>query len=103
MRYVERNALTAALVERAEQWHWGSLRWRMTGNTEVELADAPVKLSDRWIEYVNQPLTHHEHERFKQCIHRQQPFGEQSWVATTAELLGLNSSLNSIGRPRKNK
>ena len=28
MRYVERNALRAKLVERAEDWEWGSLNWR---------------------------------------------------------------------------
>jgi len=29
MRYVERNALRANLVERAEDWRWGSLAWRV--------------------------------------------------------------------------
>lgn len=28
MRYAERNALRANLVERAEDWRWGSLNWR---------------------------------------------------------------------------
>ena len=28
LRYVERNAKRASLVERAEDWSWGSLRWR---------------------------------------------------------------------------
>src|SRR6516164_1165917 len=30
-RYVERNALRAGLVERAEAWHWGSLGRRLAG------------------------------------------------------------------------
>ena len=30
-RYVERNALTAGLVKRAENWRWSSLRVRMQG------------------------------------------------------------------------
>jgi putative transposase len=28
LRYVERNALAGKLVGRAEEWRWGSLRWR---------------------------------------------------------------------------
>jgi len=101
MRYVERNALTAALVERAEHWHWGSLQWRMSEKTQIELTPPPIRMPEHWAEYVNQPLTAHEHERFKQCIHRQQPFGEQQWVKRTAQQLGLDSSLNPVGRPRR--
>ena len=29
LRYVERNALRAKLVSRAEEWRWGSLNWRV--------------------------------------------------------------------------
>ena len=100
MRYVERNALTANLVERAEAWPWGSLHWRVNGNTKIDLVAPPIKIPEHWVAYVNQPITAHEHERFKTCIHRQQPFGEQGWVKRTAQLLGLESSLNAIGRPR---
>jgi len=45
-RYVERNALRAGLVERAEQWRWGSL-WRWVRRPEpqppllIPVADAP--------------------------------------------------------------
>ena len=34
-RYVERNALRAGLVERAEQWRWGSLRPRSRAEKDV--------------------------------------------------------------------
>ena len=37
LRYVERNALTAGLVERAEQWRWGSLWAR--GNQEAAVGE----------------------------------------------------------------
>jgi len=43
-RYVERNALRAGLVERAEDWQWGSLWRRMSGKKEYQelLTDWPV-------------------------------------------------------------
>jgi putative transposase len=34
-RYVERNALQADLVERAEDWRWSSLWWRHCGVPEA--------------------------------------------------------------------
>ena len=37
MRYVERNALRARLVERAEDWEWGSLAWRRPSYHPVAL------------------------------------------------------------------
>jgi putative transposase len=35
LRYVERNALRANLVSRAEEWRWGSLWRRQHGDTEA--------------------------------------------------------------------
>ena len=32
LRYVEQNALRARLVNRAEDWEWGSLRWRSSAS-----------------------------------------------------------------------
>jgi putative transposase len=44
MRYVERNALRARLVESAEDWEWGSLAWRRARHGRVRLAESPVPL-----------------------------------------------------------
>ena len=33
--YVELNAVRAGMVQRPEQWKWGSARWRLTGNDQV--------------------------------------------------------------------
>lgn len=38
LRYIERNALRAGLVSRAEDWPWGSLGWR-------DVESPPVRLS----------------------------------------------------------
>lgn len=45
--YVERNALRAHLVDRAEQWHWGSLyRWHCGSSEEQRiLSPWPVRRS----------------------------------------------------------
>ena len=61
-RYVERNALRANLVRRAEDWRWGSLhRWER-GNTKEKslLAAWPVRRVPNWVEDVNTPQTEAE-------------------------------------------
>ena len=61
-RYVERNALRAGLVGRADQWRWGSL-WRWLQHPEPKpklLAPWPIPRSPKWVQRVNQPLTDRE-------------------------------------------
>ena len=42
MRYVERNALRANLVERAQDWRWCSLWRRLNGDRESLLSSWPL-------------------------------------------------------------
>jgi putative transposase len=53
IRYVERNALAASLVTRAEDWPWGSLADRQRSTPAVQLAGAAFLSSRAWIEQVN--------------------------------------------------
>ena len=57
-RYVERNALTANLVQRAEDWRWGSLYHWKQRSTEPQplLSPWPQKRKPGWAAHVNQPL-----------------------------------------------
>ena len=58
-RYVERNALRAGLVSRAEDWRWGSL-WSWLQSPEPEpklLAPWPIPRLPNWVDRVNAPLT----------------------------------------------
>jgi putative transposase len=103
MRYVERNALRAKLVERAEDWAWGSLAWRRARHAPVELAESPVPLPPYWRHLVNEPHTSAEISEIRTCANRQRPFGEQTWIADRAEELGVTQSLMPIGRPRKSR
>jgi len=102
-RYVERNALRANLVRRAEEWRWCSL-WRMHRGTTHEpprLEPWPVPRPRDWIGYVNRPQTAAEIEAVRRCVQRSAPYGEARWVRRTADLLGLECALRPRGRPRK--
>ncbi len=102
-RYVERNALRAGLVGRAEEWCWGSLWQRLHGAEEGRpaLAAGPVALGPRWVEGVNAALTRAEEEALRRCTRRGQPYGSAAWVQRVVEAHGLHSTQRRPGRPRK--
>lgn len=54
-RYVERNALQAGLVERAQDWPWCSLAARLLRPGPLPIVDTPFLVSDGWLDYVNAP------------------------------------------------
>jgi len=55
LRYVEANARRASLVERAEDWEWGSL-WERLHSSRRLVSTALVSLPPDWCELVNIPL-----------------------------------------------
>jgi len=103
LRYVERNAVRAGLVRRAEDWQWCSLWRRTAGNADQRslLTDPPAGWPEDWAEWVNQPQTPEEHEALALCIARGRPFGSPDWVARVAGWLGLQLTLRPRGRPKK--
>jgi putative transposase len=99
LRYVERNALRAELVLRAEDWRWSSLpRW-LGGDRLLWRGEVPVR-DERWLERVNEPLSAGDLRRLRLSTERGQPFGDAAWMKRTAQRLGLESTLRSRGRPR---
>ena len=99
-RYVERNALRANLVPRAETWRWGSLWHRVHGTSAGMLDDGPVALPAGWVEQVNAAQTELELTSLRRALIRGSPFGGEAWRAATAKTLGLSSTLMPRGRPR---
>ena len=101
-RYVERNAVRAKLVKRAEQWQWSSL-WRWAQGDPKLLAflsDWPVKRPRQWVGWVNRPERASELEDLRCSAQRGRPFGSQGWVVRVAKRLSLESTLRPRGRPK---
>ncbi len=102
VRYVERNALRANLVERAERWPWSSLRRAERDDPAFLLLSAwPLPPPVDWIELVNQPQTEVELAALRCCVNRERPFGNPAWVDDVAKRLGLEWTLRARGRPKK--
>ena len=101
-RYVERNALRAGLVARAEKWRWGSL-WRWVQKIEPApklLFPWPIARLPSWVARVNDPLSEKELDAVRRCLRRGSPLGDARWAGTTARRLDLESTLRPRGRPR---
>jgi putative transposase len=106
VRYIERNALRANLVKKAERWRWGSLAQRIGQQTLVEppeLSKWPLAEPKDWLAWVNEPQTERELEAIRLSVSRGRPFGAEKWQTRTAKRLGLEFTLQPRGRPRKEK
>jgi REP-associated tyrosine transposase len=93
-RYVERNALRASLVDRAEDWNWSSISGGEA--PRVKLSEWPVARPADWIGLVNKPQTSAEVEAFRNAIKTSEPFGDTEWKETV-----LGRRARRTGRPRR--
>ena len=108
MRYVERNALRAGLVDNAEAWAWCSLAERLRDAKSADgeqgwpkISNGPLPLPSGWLRHVNKPQSEAELESIRRCVHRGKRLGSELWIRTTAARMNLESTLRSRGRPRK--
>ena len=117
LRYVESNPLRAdpPLARRPAGWKWCSFSVRSApsrspasrstaSRAAVPLLDEwPVDVPRNWEALVREPLEDREREALRASLRRGRPFGDEKWVAATAERLGLGHTLRPRGRPRKHK
>ena len=80
-RYVERNALRAKLVKRAEDRRWCSLyRWKHgTAKQKSLLAAWPLARRSGWVEHVNAPQSDSELATLRRSVKRGCPLGDATW------------------------
>ena len=103
LRYVERNALRANLVRRAQKWRWSSLWHRQAGGAVAGqlLAAWPVPVAENWLELVNQAQTGAELEAVRRSVVRGCPYGSAAWQERLVRRLHLGHTLRPRGRPKK--
>jgi putative transposase len=101
-RYVERNALRAALCQRAEEWRWSSLWRREFGDADCRavLSKWPIDVPKNWVSRVNRAESQSELDALRRCVNRGQPFGSETWVERMTNRFGLDLTFRPRGRPR---
>jgi hypothetical protein len=89
-RYVERNALTAQVVERAEDWRWGSLWARRHGDEKLRaiLSDWPLDRPRDLSRLVNEPMTRKRRKQSGRALR-----GTDRSVARTGSMPGKATGL----------
>lgn len=102
-RYVERNALRAKLVKKAEDWKWSSLYRREKGSVEQRklLSAWPIDMPNDFINLVNEPQTNTEVEALRYSVNKGKPYGTDNWINKIVEKFNLELTLRKKGRPRK--
>ncbi len=102
-RYVERNAVSAGIVARAQQWHYSSLwaRSNTADPTRAILAEWPIERPADWAERVNTPLSTREIKHLHSSMQRGRPFGDDLWTDRIARRVGLEHTIRPEGRPPK--
>lgn len=101
IRYVEQNPLRAGLVNRAEDWRWGSLYRREHGSVEEKklLTSLPTNLPVNYLQSVNELLWGSELEEIRNSVNKSKPYGREWWVNTMVEKFKLTYTLRGSGRP----
>ena len=103
-RYVERNALRAGLVRRAQNWRWCSLSKRLLDEPPpwlLAMDQWPVQTPSDWETFVDEPQSSAEIAALRRSVNRGTPFGSAPWQHRTAMRLKLQSSLRDPWRPKK--
>ena len=74
LHYVERNAIRAELVPKAEDWNWSSLPGWLRGDPLLWRGEIPVR-DEKWLGRVNEPLSAGDIQRLRYSVWRGRPFG----------------------------
>ena len=104
-RYIERNALRAGLVQKAEDWQWSSLWRRMFGENDQKrlLSQWPVAYSEDYLDWVNAPQQSEIVNQLRTSVNRCSPYGKSEWASKMIGQFNLASTLRKPGRPKSGK
>jgi len=103
IRYVERNALRAKLVKKAEDWDFCSLSRRLS-NDDVKnklLDPLPISRPQNYLSFVNTPMKETEIETIRYSVNRGKPFGYDSWSDVMISKYKLMATVRKRGRQIK--
>jgi putative transposase len=103
IKYVERNAVRAKLVNKCEDWQWGSAYRRVKGTKEEKklIDNSPTPFPNRYTEWINTPDNSQDIELIRASALKGVPYGKEKWVNRMVATYHLESTLRDPGRPKK--
>ncbi len=101
--YVERNALRARLVKRAENWKFSSLWRKLYRNDQQKklLSAWPIPEPEDYLSFVNTLQSKEEEESIRLSVVKGKPYGNESWSMKIIKKFGLESTIRLPWRPKK--
>ena len=102
VKYTERNAVRAKLVQRCEDWRWGSawLRVHGTNSQKKLLNELPTDLPDDYVKWINTVDKPDDLNTIRVSVNKSVPYGKELWVEKMVSKHHLESTLRSPGRPK---
>jgi len=78
LKYIERNPARAKLVEKSEDWRWGSAYRRIYGTKKERslLSESPVDLPRNYKEWIHTPEPAESLRLLRESVSKNQMFGE---------------------------
>lgn len=117
LRYIERNAVRARIVDQAEDWRWGSAWLRQSGDeNQRKLLSALGELGEglnfptetaAYLCWVNTPDDDEVLKPIRNAVNRGVPYGRPAWVEQMVGRYGLESTVRlpggQLGVPKKQR
>jgi putative transposase len=77
LKYIERNPVRAKMVDRPEDWKWGSAYRRVKGNTQQKLllSELPVELPKNYRSWISEPEFSEELDEVRHSVEKGLTFG----------------------------
>lgn len=105
IKYVERNAVRAKLVHRAEEWRWGSAWLRINGTNEQKmlLDELPIDLPNAYVKWINTIDKEEDLKTIRNSVNKSVPYGRDTWIDAMVSKHHLESTLRTPGRPKNTR
>lgn len=103
IKYVERNPVRAQMTKNCEDWRWGSA-WRRIYGTSLQqklLSMPPTPLPENYQAWINTSDTEDNLVTLRQSVNKGVPYGKDSWIDAMVAKFKLETTVRSVGRPRK--
>ncbi len=103
IRYIERNALRAKLVKKAENWKFCSLWRKLYGkdNQKKVLSSWPIGEPKDYLSFVNTLQPKEEEENIRVSVVKGKPYGKDAWSTQIIKKFNLEPTTRPKGRPKK--
>lgn len=103
IHYVERNALRAKLIKKAENWKFCSLWRRLYGKDQQKklLSKWPILEPKDYLSFINIPPSKEEEGKIRLSVLKGKPYGNDDWSMNIIKKFGLESTIRLSWRPKK--